>query len=61
MLSMPIAFKGSKEVGRSTGDTIAASIEALLDKSIEADFVIATIGLGFLAGMLFTLRRAWWR
>lgn len=29
-----ITFKGSKEVGRSTGDTNAASIEALLDKSV---------------------------
>jgi thioredoxin 1 len=29
-----ISFKGSKEVGRSTGDTNASSIEALLDKSV---------------------------
>jgi thioredoxin 1 len=29
-----IVFKGSKEAGRSTGDTNAASIEALLAKSI---------------------------
>jgi len=29
-----IVFRGKKEVGRSTGDTNAASIEALLNKSI---------------------------
>lgn len=29
-----IAFKGTQEVARSTGDTNATSIEALLDKSI---------------------------
>jgi thioredoxin 1 len=29
-----ITFKGKQEVGRSTGDTNAASIEGLLDKSI---------------------------
>jgi thiol-disulfide isomerase/thioredoxin len=29
-----IAFKGRQEVGRSTGDTNAASIEGLLDRSI---------------------------
>jgi thiol-disulfide isomerase/thioredoxin len=29
-----IAFKGAQEVGRSTGDTNATSIEGLLDKSI---------------------------
>jgi thioredoxin 1 len=29
-----IAFKGKQEVGRSTGDTNAASIERLLDKSL---------------------------
>jgi len=29
-----ISFKGSKEVGRSTGDTNASSIEALLDKAV---------------------------
>lgn len=29
-----IAFKGKQEVGRSTGDTNAGSIERLLDKSI---------------------------
>src|SRR4051812_22636167 len=29
-----ITFKGKQEVGRSTGDTNAARIEALLDKSI---------------------------
>ena len=29
-----IAFKGRQEVGRSTGDTNAASIERLLDKSL---------------------------
>jgi thiol-disulfide isomerase/thioredoxin len=29
-----ISFKGKQEVGRSTGDTNAASIEALLAKSI---------------------------
>ena len=29
-----IVFKGNKEVGRSTGDTNAGSIEALLNKSI---------------------------
>ena len=34
MQSTLISFKGSKEVGRSTGDTNASSIEALLDKSI---------------------------
>lgn len=34
MQSTLIAFKGSKEVGRSAGDTNATSIEALLDKSI---------------------------
>jgi hypothetical protein len=34
MQSTLISFKGSKEVGRSTGDTNASSIEALLDKSV---------------------------
>lgn len=34
MQSTLIAYKGTKEVGRSTGDTNAASIEALLVKSI---------------------------
>lgn len=34
MQSTLISFKGTKEVGRSTGDTNAASIEALLVKSI---------------------------
>ena len=34
MQSTLISFKGTKEVGRSTGDTNAASIEALLSKSI---------------------------
>lgn len=34
MQSTLIAFKGGKEAGRSTGDTRAASIEALLDKAI---------------------------
>jgi hypothetical protein len=29
-----IAFKGRQEVGRSSGDTNAASIERLLEKSI---------------------------
>ena len=29
-----IAFKGTKEVGRSVGDTRAAGIEALLDRAI---------------------------
>ena len=29
-----IAFKGTREVGRSTGDTNATSIESLLDKSL---------------------------
>ncbi len=33
MQSTLIAFKGPKEVGRSTGDTNAASIEGLLDKA----------------------------
>lgn len=34
MQSTLIVFKGKQEVGRSTGDTNAASIEALLAKSI---------------------------
>lgn len=34
MQSTLISFKGKNEVGRSTGDTNAASIEALLSKSI---------------------------
>ena len=34
MQSTLIAFKGKQEVARSTGDTNAASIERLLDKSI---------------------------
>lgn len=34
MQSTLIAFKGAKEAGRSTGDTNAASIEALLDKTV---------------------------
>ena len=34
MQSTLIAFKGTKETGRSTGDTNAASIEALLDKTV---------------------------
>jgi thiol-disulfide isomerase/thioredoxin len=34
MQSTLISYKGTKEVGRSTGDTNAASIEALLGKSI---------------------------
>ena len=34
MQSALIAFKGAKEVGRSTGDTNAESIEALLEKSL---------------------------
>ena len=34
MQSTLIAFKGTKEVGRSTGDTKASSIEGLLDKTI---------------------------
>jgi thioredoxin 1 len=34
MQSTLIAFKGRQEVGRSTGDTNAASIERLLDKSL---------------------------
>ncbi len=34
MQSTLITFKGSKEMGRSTGDTNAASIESLIDKSI---------------------------
>lgn len=34
MQSTLISYKGAKEVGRSTGDTNAASIEALLVKSI---------------------------
>ena len=34
MQSTLISFKGAKEMGRSTGDTNAASIEALLDKSV---------------------------
>jgi thiol-disulfide isomerase/thioredoxin len=34
MQSTLIAFKGAKETGRSTGDTNAASIEALLDKTV---------------------------
>lgn len=34
MQSTLITFKGAKEVGRSTGDTNASSIEALLDKSV---------------------------
>ena len=34
MQSTLISYKGTKEVGRSTGDTNAASIEALLVKSI---------------------------
>lgn len=34
MQSTLISFKGAKEMGRSTGDTNAASIEALLDKAI---------------------------
>lgn len=34
MQSTLISYKGATEVGRSTGDTNAASIEAQLDKSI---------------------------
>jgi thioredoxin 1 len=34
MQSTLISYKGTKEIGRSTGDTNAASIEALLGKSI---------------------------
>ena len=34
MQSTLISFKGTNEVGRSTGDTNASSIEALLSKSI---------------------------
>ena len=34
MQSTLISYKGAKEVGRSTGETNAASIEALLVKSI---------------------------
>ena len=34
MQSTLIVFKGRQEVGRSTGDTNAASIERLLDKSL---------------------------
>lgn len=34
MQSTLICFAGSKEVARSTGDTNAASIEAMLDKSV---------------------------
>jgi thiol-disulfide isomerase/thioredoxin len=33
MQSTLISFKGQKEVGRSTGDTNASSIEGLLDKA----------------------------
>lgn len=34
MQSTLISYKGAREVGRSTGDTNASSIEAQLDKSI---------------------------
>ena len=34
MQSTLIVFKGTKEAGRSTGDTNASSIESLLDKAI---------------------------
>jgi thiol-disulfide isomerase/thioredoxin len=34
MQSTLISYKGAREVGRSTGDTDASSIEAQLDKSI---------------------------
>ncbi len=34
MQSTLISFKGAKEVGRSTGDTDASSIEAQLEKSL---------------------------
>ena len=35
MQSTLVAYRGATEVGRSTGDTSAASIRALLEKTIQ--------------------------
>ena len=50
-----IVFKGKQEAGRSTGDTNAGSIDALVEQGDLNHRRMGGIGLALLAGILSTL------